>query len=83
VWFMASAEGLTAKERRIIDALKREGGPISQGYLWDYAGVSWRGSLTVVRNLTKKGLVRYGEYWGPEDGHDIHLTDAGMNDGKR
>jgi hypothetical protein len=51
---------LTTKERRVIDALQREDGPITAFYLYDYAGVI-RTDI-VCGNLINKGLVRYGEW---------------------
>lgn len=66
---------LTKPQRRVIDALKREGGPISTGYLFEYAGVTRAG--LVCRNLEKKGLVTFGGWWDEEHGHDVQLTEAG------
>lgn len=68
---------LTRKEQRVVDAIKAEGGPISIGYLGDYAGIPYRGVATICRNLERKGVVCYGGWWDEEHGHDIHLTEEG------
>lgn len=69
---------LTKPQRRVIDALQREGGPITAFYLYDYAGVL-RTDI-VCGNLIKKGLVRYGVWVEGNcevEGYEVHLTEAG------
>lgn len=68
---------LTKSQRRVIEALQREGGSISHGYLPEYSGVSVYGITHVLNNLERKGLIRWGQDLGYDRGHDIHLTEAG------
>ena len=63
---------LTPKQERVLDAMKAEGGTVTEDYLFEFV----TRPRIVLNALEKKGLIRFGDYWGDEHGYEVHLREG-------
>jgi hypothetical protein len=70
---------LTGYQRRVLERIDHEGGPVLYVHLWqDVTTGSGRGLPKVLRNLERAGLVKSIPWWTDDEGPDYAITERGL-----